>query len=106
MLKLISILFSTFCLVSGMSPLDPMNLYRMSLKMMNSINLTLSEMSCRDAYQNILSNPDMKDTLVQMFVSSGKSVQDLGNYQLCDRNRDYLKYVLVTVNSSNSTYNE
>ena len=57
---------------------------------------------CSERFSQLLKNKNSKnEELGIIFISTGKSVNDLGNYFLC-MSEDTLKYVLVTV-ASNET---
>eukprot|EP00347_Sterkiella_histriomuscorum_P010014 403339018 len=68
----------------------------MGSKLLNSSGDPVDQ-SCAAAFSAILNNKN-SDILLQMFVASGKSVQDLGNYEQCVR-LPQLKYTLITIRS-------
>jgi hypothetical protein len=57
---------------------------------------------CADKVLEIINDPTQSETFNTLFVASGKSLNDLGNYEMCTNYRKgkILKYALVTVYSS------
>ena len=53
---------------------------------------------------NIINDPKNDETFNTMYVASGKSVNDLGNYEKCKtyrkNNKKVLQYALISINST------
>ena len=56
---------------------------------------------CANEFMRIINDPEEDNTFNTLFVSSGKSINDLGNYEKCQGytkdGKKQLKYALVTV---------
>jgi hypothetical protein len=54
---------------------------------------------CSEKIFQYTNNPDDSKIFNTLFVSTGKSLNDLGNYEKCQSMPGVLKYALVTVSS-------
>ena len=62
------------------------------------------DFKCAIEVLNIMNDPDEDETFNTLFVSSGKTINDLGNYEKCQgytnkKGKKELKYALVSVKS-------
>jgi hypothetical protein len=78
-----------FLLVSPSYTLNPHNLAMMASRMKSSYGYDDETTKCANAFSsimngaNITSKADGPDPLQVIFISSGKSINDLGNYKYC-----------------------
>lgn len=66
------------------------------MKLSDDINANI----CSEKIFQYTNDPANATVFNTLFVSTGKSINDLGNYEKCQSLKGVLKYALVTVNNS------
>jgi hypothetical protein len=78
---------------------NPETMYRLSSQLMQNTTGDSNENLCSKKLFEYTNNPAYTTIFNTLFVATGKSVNDLGNYEKCQSMKGVLKYALVTISS-------
>ena len=78
---------------------NPETMYRVSSQLMANATNDQNSNLCSKKLFEYTNNPEYSTIFNTLFVSTGKSVNDLGNYEKCSSMKGILKYALVTIDS-------
>ena len=105
--------FFAFVNTAPFSSFNPANLALLGSQL-NAIGNTSQTVECANAFKNILNVPEVPTNETQqltpsplqvIFISSGKAINDLGNYKYCIGSHNNLTYALVNITSVSNSFN-
>jgi len=79
---------------------NPETMYRLISQLLQTATGDSNENLCSKKLFEYTNSPANSSVFNTLFVATGKSVNDLGNYEKCQSMTGVLKYALVTIKST------